>query len=50
MNEMHMRYESIIEKKDILINALIKQNKELKDRLNFNKTNNQINNNPPKSI
>lgn len=50
MNEMHMRYESIIEKKDILINALIKQNKDLKDRLNFNKTNNQINNNPPKSI
>ncbi len=33
MTEMRMGYESVIEKKDILINALIKQNKELKARL-----------------
>ena len=33
MTEMRLGYESVIEKKDILINALIKQNKELKERL-----------------
>jgi glycosyltransferase involved in cell wall biosynthesis len=33
MTEMRLGYETIIEKKDILINALIKQNKELKERL-----------------
>jgi hypothetical protein len=34
MTEMRLGYESVIEKKDILINALIKQNKELKAMLN----------------